>query len=205
MEALPFRSHSLSGLPGRSRRPLAEARRLCARRPVGPHPSSLIGGVQPAIVVWSCSGRPYRQWGQTETDHATAGSSLPGLGYLVYTPAGRPRHRAQRTAPSRCCRQRFKAGRVGEGVSVPLRESSRVYSTKVLPGLTPAAINPRGENNQLLLLAAAGRRSRTVIYPGTASVSADSGTVISICTHDPQADEARAAGGPGRHVRSKCR
>lgn len=88
---------------------------------------------------------------------------------------------------------------------MPLRESSRVYSTKALPDLTPAAINPRGENNQLLLLAAAGRRSRTVVYPGTASVSADSGTAISICTHDPQADEARAAGGPGRHVRSKGR
>ena len=83
------------------------------------------------------------QWVQTEIDRATAVSSLRG-GYLVYSPTGR----LQRTLWStqdRCYRPHFKEECVGEGVSVPLLEISRLDSIKARPLMTPAAINSCGE------------------------------------------------------------
>ena len=120
----------------------------------------------------SLAGDIRRSWvgfGPGWADRPRHGGFLPARGCLVYAPTVAPVPGSDAVRAGPVLPPVFTAGGlsfVGDGggdpglggppsggaVSFPQRLSSIV---------TPAAINPRGENDQLLLPAAAGRRSRT--------------------------------------------
>ena len=97
--------------------------------------------------------------------------------------------RATRRWPARSLRGRFPltppAAPKSRGERASRRPPPRLPVGALAPGRTGAVPAPRSGGGVPFALPLRGR--------------------FLALTHDPQADEARAAGGPGRHVRSKCR
>ena len=129
-------------------------------------------------------GRQARGWGgySAPTCHAAADSPGP-RGGRTPRPAGARSLSLSLSLGTRAVHPRRRA--VGAAPQPGSSPSPRAACSQC----------PRGER----VPAAAGRRSRAAAGP----VGPGRGDFWSVC--DPQADEARAAGGPGRHVRSKCR